>query len=127
MTWCPRCDETYPWYERECPECGAELEDERPKPQPLEAVEMLSVLRSDDPGLVALAVSVLDGEGIEYVLKPLDMEGFSRALFGAHDAILGPSEILVRADDTDRAKALLQPLEEAGPLPTEPDEPDWSD
>ncbi len=125
MTWCPQCGETYRWYERECPTCGVELEDAPPAEPGLPDIELLSVLKTEDAGLVAVARSVLDAEGIEYVLRSVDGRDIGSAFGGSNEAIFGPAEIVVRAGDADRARELLELLEGAQPAPPadEPTEP----
>jgi hypothetical protein len=77
---------------------------------------LASVLRTSDAGLVLLAKSMLDKESIAYLARgeglqdPFDF-GRVGAGFG------GPVEFLVREEDADRARILLEGLSAPAPQP----------
>ena len=76
------------------------------------AIVLTTVLSTGDPALIAMAKSLLDGEGIEYLLRG---EGLQN-LFGwgsvgtGYNILTGPAEFVVRSDDAERARQLLHDL-----------------
>jgi hypothetical protein len=94
-----------------CPHCGQEqFEAAGPPPEP--NIELVSVFRTGDAGLVALAKSLLDAEGIEYMARGdglQDLFGWGR-LGGGFNYVVGPVEFVVRRDDAQRAGVLLRDL-----------------
>jgi hypothetical protein len=103
---CPKCGEEYRWYVMVCPTCDLDTVDRLPGPEPTPDVELVSVLATGDPGVIALAKSLLEGEEIEYMVRGDDLP------FGSVGPMtgLGPAEFLVRADDAHRARTLLEGL-----------------
>jgi len=91
---CSECEEPFP------PEILRKRVAVSDAPEPT----LVSVLRTEDPGLVPLAKSMLDDEGIEHLVRgrsPQDpFDSFGR----------GPVEFLVREEDAERARALLDGL-----------------
>lgn len=97
-----------------CPHCGG-AQPESPAQPPEPNLELLPVFRTGDAGLVALAKSLLEGDGIEYMARGdglQDLLGWGR-LAGFNPAV-GPVEFVVRSDDAPRARALLRDLASAG-------------
>ena len=88
-----------------------------PPPEP--NLELVPVFRTVDAGLVALAKSLLEGEGIEYMARGeglQDLFGWGR--LAGFNPVVGPVEFVVRSDDAPRVRALLRDLasvEEARP------------
>ena len=81
-----------------------------------ENAEPVTVLATGDPGLMAIAKSILQsadlffatrGEGIQ------DLIGFGR-MAGGFNPLTGPMELQVRAEDADDARLLLVDLLEGG-------------
>jgi hypothetical protein len=68
---------------------------------PVPETELVSVLRTEDPGLIPLAKSLLDEEGIEYLAKGEDLQD---PFAIRHDAV----EFWVQDDDAARARTLLE-------------------
>jgi hypothetical protein len=90
-----------------CPTCDVDTVDRLPGPEPKPDVELVPVLSTDDPGVVAFAKSLLEREKIDYFVRGEGLE----SLFGlARLNGFGPAEFVVRADDADRARALLEGL-----------------
>ena len=84
------------------------MSDEPPDP----GVELVAVFRASDPGITALAKSILDSEGIDYMVRGEDLQdliGYGRAL-GGFNIVTGPVEFVVRKEDEDRAVELLRDL-----------------
>ena len=81
---CPSCgDEFRQGFER-CPDCDVDLvarEEPEPGPEP-DHSESVELFRSSDPGLLAIAKSILDGASIPYSVDGEE----SMALFGSSKA-----------------------------------------
>lgn len=114
MPYCPRCRSEYEQGTTRCPECGEELvegplKSDKPKETALE-VAYVGASEVD----VLRAQAFLDAEGIVGVIRKL---GPASYLFD--DVIKDPSgawgELLVAADDVERAKRLLESLEPISP------------
>jgi len=100
---CAQCGEPF------SPDIVRALGADTPEP------ELVVVLRTEDPGLVPLATSMLDKEGIEHLVRGADVhDPFTGGTFGGYGT--GPVEIWVREDEAKRAQALLDGLR----LPSEP-------
>ena len=75
-------------------------------------IELVAVFQAPDAGLTALAKSLLEAEGIEYLVRGegvQDLFGWGRVSIG-FNLITGPPVFFVRADDEERARVLLQDL-----------------
>lgn len=114
--YCPTCGEKYGWNVAGCPTCGDELVEHRPGPQPDPDIELVSVYRTGDAALTAVAESLLQDEQIDYMLRGeglQDLFGYGR-IAGAFSYAVGPAEFLVRSTDAERARELLKDLDERG-------------
>jgi hypothetical protein len=106
----------------ECSQCGEPFPPDILKALGADApeVELVPVLRTGDAGLIPLAKSLLEGEGIEYLVRGETVQDlFGLGRMGGYNYVTGPTEFLVHAEDAERARALL---EELSALPTEPGE-----
>jgi Putative prokaryotic signal transducing protein len=118
-----------------CSRCGRSIAANHPgdrcseceEPFPPEILRLLGprnqepdlelVLRTEDPGLIPLAKSMLDAEGIEHLVRGADLQDpFDGGRVGYGH---GPVEFWVREDDSKRARTLLDGI---GALPGEPDD-----
>jgi hypothetical protein len=115
--WCPKCGEKFASYFKVCPECQADLTDQRPGPAPTPDLELVRVFVATDGGLAQVAESLLEGEKIEYLVRGerlQDLFGWGR--FGTgFSYIVGPAEFWVCADDAEHALARLEGLGEPAP------------
>ena len=102
---CHQCGRPIHESDAVCPHCDG-AQPERPGLPPEPNIELVPVFRAGEAGLVALAKSLLDGEGIEYMAR-------NEALAGGFNYIAGPVEFVVRKDDADRARTLLRELADA--------------
>src|SRR6476661_7239033 len=105
---CPKCEEEFSWDVIVCPECDVDTVDRLPGPEPTPDAELVRVLATGDPGLIALAQSQLEAEGIDFFLRGnvlQDLFGIGR-IPGSNYAT-GPPEFWVRAEDAERVRALL--------------------
>ena len=110
--YCPLCGEKFGWTVTECPECGIELVETRPGPSADPTITLTTVLRTGDPAVIALAQSLLEGEGIEFLVRGeglQDLFGWGRVGAG-YNILTGPAEFAVRSDDAERARQLLHDL-----------------
>jgi hypothetical protein len=95
------------------------MDDERtPDPD----IELVPVFETGDAGLTAVVKSILEGEGIDYLVRGegiQDLLGAGRLTAG-FNYVTGPAQFLVRREDEERARELLHDLEssiEPPPLP----------
>jgi hypothetical protein len=110
--YCPLCGQNVDPLEPACPDCGVELVETRPGPPPDPSIALVSVLHTGDAALIAFARSLLDAEGIEYMVRAdglQDLVGWGRVGAG-YNILTGPAEFVVREDDAQRARELLQDL-----------------
>ena len=108
--YCPKCEQEYPWDVMVCPTCDVDTVD-RLGPEPTPDVQLVRVYVTGNPALIAIAKSLLDGEGIDYLVKGdgiQDLFGVGRAT--NYSFAMGPPEFWVREDDADRARTLLADL-----------------
>jgi hypothetical protein len=112
--YCPECGGKHEWYEAECPTCHVALEEQTDESRPVPTPDstLVVVLKTLDPALLPLAQIALDQAGIEYVVQnagisDLTMGLRSSASIGRAQA---PIELVVRAEDEDRARELLDEL-----------------
>jgi Putative prokaryotic signal transducing protein len=108
---CPKCGDEFPWYVTVCPTCDVDLVDRLPGPEPTPDVDLVRVFATGDAGLIPLAKSLLEGEGIEYLVRGDQVQDlFGAGRIGGFNYVVGPVEFWVRADDADGARALLEGL-----------------
>ena len=103
---CPQCRAEYREGFLECADCQRSLVGElppRPRPQP--DLDLVTVLATGRPSLIAVAKSLLEDSGIEYLTQN---EGL-HDLFPVH---MFRIDIQVRQEDEAEATALLADLEE---------------
>ena len=112
---CPECGHEFGWHVGVCPTCGIDLVERLESPQhpPTPDVELVTVFATGDAGLISIAKSLLEAEGIDYLGRGegvQDLFGWGRIASG-FNVVVGPVEFLVRADDAERARDLLKGLE----------------
>jgi hypothetical protein len=120
---CPACGLEFSWHLKVCPTCGVDLVDRLDGPAPTPDVELVPVFATGDAGLISLAKSLLEAEGIDYYGRGegvQDLFGWGRIAAG-FNLVVGPVQFLVRADDAERARDLLKALD------TTPDDPEPTD
>jgi hypothetical protein len=126
---CPNCGAEYvPGFTR-CSDCDVPLVENAPglqaepgsaAPAPSdvvrEAVELVSVFRSNDPGRIAIAKSILASAEVSYAMHNEATQrafGVSPFFMPAGNMLFGPTEILVRREDAEDARLLIADLEGA--------------
>jgi Putative prokaryotic signal transducing protein len=108
---CPSCGEEFSWDVMVCPTCDVDTVDHLPGPEPTPDVALVSILATGDAGLIGVAKSLLEGEGIDYFVRGeglQDLFGLGRAT--GFSFAMGPAEFWVREDDAARARELLSGL-----------------
>jgi hypothetical protein len=102
-----------------CADCGVDLVDkatDEPSPADPDG-DLVTVYEAGDFGLAALAKSVLESAGIEYLTQGEAIQeytGFQR-LPGSVNLVTGPVVFQVRAEDAEKARSLLDDIEESAP------------
>jgi hypothetical protein len=108
---CPQCEEEYAWDVMVCPVCDVDTVDKLPGPEPTPDAKLVPVFATGDPGLIALAHSLLDGEQIDYFVRGEGLQDlFGLGRFTGHSYAMGPAEFCVREEDAANARALLKDL-----------------
>lgn len=103
---CSQCGEPFP------PEIVAVIRGEAP-----EAV-LVPVLRTGDAGLIPLAKSLLEGEGIEYLVRGEGVQDlFGLGRLTGYSYVTGPAEFWVHAENAEQARVLLDGLTALPPEP----------
>jgi hypothetical protein len=103
---CPQCGAEYQEGIQECSDCQLELVAELPpEPRAQPDLELVTVLATGNPALIAVAKSLLEDSGIEYLTQN---EGF-HDLFPVNRFRV---HIQVRQEDEEEATALLADLKE---------------
>jgi hypothetical protein len=90
-------------------------------PTPDPTIELVRIFETGDAGLTAVVKSILESEGIDYLVRGegvQDLFGAGR-LSAGYNYITGPSRFLVRREDEERARELLSALSD--PPPAQPD------
>ena len=73
-------------------------------------------LSTGDAGLIAIARSLLEAEGIQFLLKGDGLQDlFGMGRITEYSYVVGPAEFWVRADDAKRASELLADLKAEDP------------
>ena len=119
---CPQCGHEFAWHVGVCPTCGVDLVERLESPHaPTPDVELVPVFATGDAGLISVAKSLLEAEGIDYLGRGegvQDLFGWGRIASG-FNVIVGPVQFLVREEDAERARELLQGLEDGPDDPPE--------
>ena len=120
---CSRCgrsiDRSY--LHEQCSQCGEPFPPEilRLLGAPTPEAMLETVWRTADAGLVPLVKSLLEGEGIEYLVRGENIQDlFGAGRLGGNNYITGPAEFLVHAHNAERARTLLEGLDALPPEPT---------
>jgi hypothetical protein len=93
-----------------CPDCDVDTVD-RLGPEPTPEVQLVPVLATGNPALIAIAKSLLDGEGIEYMVKGEGLQNlFGIGTASNYSFAMGPAEFWVRQDEAEHARTLLADL-----------------
>jgi hypothetical protein len=83
---------------------------DHPTPDP--TIELVRIVETGDAGLTALVKSILESEGIDYLVRGegvQDLLGAGR-LSAGFNYVTGPALFMVRRADEERARELLSEL-----------------
>jgi hypothetical protein len=97
---------------------------EDPPPDP--TIELVAIFSTGDAGLIAIVKSILEGEGIDYLVRDegvQDLLGAGR-LSAGFNYVTGPAQFMVRSADAERASELLNALSQPGETPPEETPPE---
>ena len=119
---CPRCVRSISpnYLGDDCPQCGEPFPPELLRVLRAKTPEaaLVPVLRTGDPGLILLAKSLLEDEGIKYLVRGENLnDPFGGGHLGGYSYVTGPAEFLVDTPDAERASILLDGLSAATPEP----------
>src|SRR4051794_37062003 len=94
-----------------CPACDVDTVDRLPGPEPTPDAQLVCAFTTGNPALIAIAKSLLEGEGIDYLVRGDGLQD----LFGVgrvtnYSFAMGPPEFWVREEDAERTRALLADL-----------------
>jgi hypothetical protein len=105
-----------------CPTCDIDTVDRLPGPEPTPDVELVPVLATGDAGVIGLARSLLDAEEIDYFVRGDGLQDlFGLGRITGFSFAMGPAEFVVRSDDAERARELLDGLTAPAQERTTPD------
>lgn len=127
--YCPKCHAEYIAGFTRCSDCDVPLVDELPSPPerthrsgahdalhagrpPHHDLDLVTVLASGDPGLMAVAKSLVRSAGIPFLVQGegvQDLFGVGRIGSG-FNVVTGPARLQVGADDADDAREVLADL-----------------
>lgn len=117
---CPRCGAEYRAGFTHCADCDVALVAAPPDAaeEPDGSEEWVTVLESGDPGLLAMAHSLLDAEGITARFPGEGLQSlFGFGTMGAgFNVLVGPAAVQVPEHEAEKALELLAGLEEPGLL-----------
>lgn len=123
---CPQCGAEYREGFGRCVDCEVDLVAEAPSPavRSNRTARYVTVLRSGDPAVLAMAKSLLRNAGIALVAQGEGLQDlFALGRLGTGSSpIVGPAEIRVSSSDEAAARELLRDLESAKESPID-DEP----
>jgi hypothetical protein len=113
MAYCPKCHDEFQDGVEICPDCGAQLVSELPVPQPVDRGRgdepLVHIATAADEVMASLWKEVLEDEGIRSMVKRSDLAAAMYSLpFNTQ------CEVYVLASDAERAKEILESLEEEG-------------
>jgi len=100
---CPKCGAEYQTGITQCADCGVALVTEPPDEEQPEWVDFVTVLTTRDHAELAVAKSLLDGEGIPFFARNEEVENMLAS---------GPVEVQVPPEHEKVAKGLLRALNE---------------
>ena len=111
---CPKCGTEYREEAVKCSDCGAPLVAEPPSKDTdsMEWEDLVTVLSSSDPAVIAVAKSLLEEAGIRYFAKGEGLQDlFALGRVGGFNPIMGPVEFQVPKASEQQARELLEDLE----------------
>jgi len=77
-------------------------------------IQLVKVFETGNPSLIAIAESLLDDAGIDFLTKNQNLQDFIAGgrIGASYNISMGPAQFWVRADDEDEARSLLHDIDE---------------
>ena len=127
---CPQCRAEYRAGVERCPDCDVALVERLPDEAEAEEpdAKLVKVYATGEAAMIPVVQSLLEAAGIEYMAKgeeAQDLFGWGR-LGTSYSYVVGPVEFLVKEEDAETARALIEdmsatvPEDAEGPAPSEP-------
>jgi hypothetical protein len=110
---CPQCERAFPRDVMVCPDCDVDTVDRLPRegPEPTPDAKLVRVFSAGDPGIIAIARSLLEGENIDYFVRGDGLQDlFAAGRLTSYNFAIGAAEFWVREDDAENVRVLLQDL-----------------
>ena len=110
---CPQCEREFPSDVMVCPDCDVDTVDQlaREGPEPTPDAKLVRVFTAGDPGIIAIARSLLEGEHIDYFVRGDGLQDlFAAGRLTSYNFAIGAAEFWVREDDAENVRVLLQDL-----------------
>lgn len=120
--YCPECGGEYREGFLECADCGVLLVKNPPEPEQHPDLELVTVLETGDPALLAVAESLLIDAEIPYLKRGdflQDLFALGRLGTGANP-ITGPVAVQVAKENADSALQVLAEIEAGEPADSGP-------
>lgn len=111
---CPICRSEYREGFSECSDCLVPLVAELPpvEEQGIPDLELVTVFDTEDPGILAMAKSILENAGIEFIdLGEGSQDFFGIGKLGGFMSFAGPTGLQVAKREAVRARQVLEELE----------------
>lgn len=109
--YCPQCGSEYREGFSECADCEVALVDTPPAAELHPDLDLVTVLESSDPALLAVAESLLLEEEIPYLKKGEQVQDLFAPRFTAgFNVLVGPVLVQVSEEHAEAARELLEAL-----------------
>ena len=109
---CPKCKAEYVNEITVCPNCNINLVNKLSEKPEDDFLEFVTILRTGNQSITAIAKSILDEAKIKYFATGEHMQGvFGMRLGFAPSATFGEVEIKVSSEDREIAEKLLEDLQ----------------
>ena len=113
---CPQCGAEFLEGIVLCSDCKVSLVEDPPVSPKAEWVELVTVLSSSNPAVIAVGKSLLEAAGIDCVAKGEELQDlFAIGRVGGFNPVTGPVEIQVLPSMEREARRLLADLEGENP------------
>jgi len=111
---CPNCGAEYREGFTVCSDCNVPLVTELPGEEEIGFTKLVTVYETGDPAVIPFAKSILQSEGIKYFIKGESLQDlFAGGRLGTgFNPVIGPVQIQVDENDVEKAKELLNQIEQ---------------
>lgn len=120
--YCPECGGEYREGFLECADCGVALVENPPEPEEHPDLDLVTVLETGDPALLAVAESLLMDAEIPYLKRGDFLQDlFALGRFGTgSNPITGPVAVQVKKENAEAALQILDEIEAEEPSDSGP-------